>query len=75
MCGSNRWCTTPLSGKGGDITLFCQNIDDSPWGRAELNRDTPAPRADFVRDTPAPRAGFVREVPTLPQQGGGTPPI
>ena len=52
MCGSNRWCTTPLSGKGGDITLFRQNIDDSPWGRAELRCDTPAPRADLVREVP-----------------------
>ena len=69
MCGSNRWCTTPLSGKGGDITLFRQNIDDSPWGRAELRCDTPAPRADLVREVPGVGISGVVMSPPFPDRG------
>ena len=42
---SNRPSTNPLSGKGGDITLFRRNIRWYPVGRAIFLSDNPVIRA------------------------------
>ena len=75
MCASNWRCTTPLWGRGGDITLFQKIFSDVPEVGVDTHGDVPEVGVDTHGDVTRGGDEESGDVPTQSPQGGGAPRI